>query len=309
MGVIAIPEMRKYKYDNSLATGCVAAGGTLGILIPPSGCLIIYGILTEQSIVKLFAAGIVPGIIVTLFFFTVIYVQARLNPKLGPPGPPVKFNDKIRAMSGSWDTILLIVLVLGGLFIGFFTPTEAGAMGAFGAALLSIARKRLSLQGFKQCILDTARDSGMLFTIVSGALVLNAFLTVSTMPMELTEWIASLALPPILIMGVIVITYVVLGCFIDSLAMIVLTIPIFFPLAVNLGYDPIWFGILVVLVNEVAMITPPVGINVWVLSGVVPDIPMHTVFKGILPFFGAQVVFIALLILFPQIALFVVQFV
>jgi C4-dicarboxylate transporter DctM subunit len=304
MGLVAIPEMRRYKYDSGLATGCVAAGGTLGILIPPSGVLIIYGIITEQSISELFIAGIIPGIILAGLFMAMIHIRARLNPKLAPAGAPISFKEKLAATGDSIEMVALLLLVIVGLIIGLFTPTEAGAVGAFGALVLSLIRRRLSWQGFKDSIVDTVRNTGMIFVIIVGAFIFNSFLAVSTIPMELAGWVGGLGLPPLSIMAVIVVMYLVLGCFIDALSMILLTIPIFFPLVVALGFDPIWFGIVIVLVVEMAMITPPVGINVYVINGIVKDVPMETIFRGIIPFVVVEFAFVAILIAFPQIALF-----
>jgi C4-dicarboxylate transporter DctM subunit len=304
MGLVAIPEMRSYKYDSALATGCVAAGGTLGILIPPSGVLIIYGIITEQSISELFVAGIIPGIILALLFMTMIFIRARLNPKLAPPGPPTNLKEKLSATGDSIEMVVLLLLVIIGLIIGWFTPTEAGAVGAFGAIILSLVRRRLSWQGFKDSIVDTVHGSGMIFTILVGALIFNAFLARSTIPMELAGWVSGLGLPPVSVMVIIIVVYLILGCFIDAMSMILLTIPIFFPVARALGFDPIWFGIIIVLVVEMAMITPPVGMNVYVISGITRDVPMGTIFKGIIPFVIIEACFVALLITFPQIVLF-----
>jgi tripartite ATP-independent transporter DctM subunit len=303
MGMVSIPEMRSYKYDSALATGCVAAGGTLGILIPPSGILILYGIITEQSISELFIAGVAPGIILALMFMVMIYIRASLNPKMAPQGPRTSFKEKMVATGQSFEMVLLLLLIIIGLIIGWFTPTEAGAIGAFGAIVLSLIRRRLSWPGFKDSIIDTARSSGMIFTIIIGAFVFNYFLAISTIPMELAEWVANLGFPPVVIMVIIILVYLVLGCFIDALSMVLLTIPIFFPVATSLGFDPIWFGILIVLVVEMAMITPPVGMNVYVIAGITRDVPMQTIFKGIMPFLVIEAAFVALLIAFPQIAL------
>ncbi len=304
IGTIALPEMKKYKYDDSLATACVAAGGTLDILIPPSGIFIIYGILTETSIVKLFVAGIIPGIILSLLFMAMIYIRARLNPTMAPPGPGTSFREKLVATVECVDAIVLIALVLGGLIIGWFTPTEAAAIGAFGAIVASLIRRRLSWQGFKDATKDTVQNTGMIFLCLIGAFILNGFIAVSTIPMELANLITSFGLPPPLVMGLIVLVYLILGCFIDTMSMVLLTIPVFFPLTKSLGYDPIWFGVIVVLVVEMAMVTPPVGMNVWVVSGLAKNVPMEVIFKGIVPFVLVEILFVILLIAFPQIVLF-----
>jgi C4-dicarboxylate transporter DctM subunit len=304
IGLVALPEMKKYNYRPSLAAGCIAAGGTLGILIPPSGILIVYGILTEQSIGTLFIAGIVPGIVLAVMFMIMILIRSKITPSLGPPGPSTTFKEKATAIRGCWDMLVLISLVIGGLIIGWFTPTEAGAVGAFGAIVLSLIRRKLTRRGFIDSVVETIRGTGMVFLILIGALIYNVFLAVSTIPMELSNIVGSLNLPPVAILVVIIMIYFFLGCFIDAMAMVLLTIPVFYPLAVKLGFDPIWFGILIVIVVEMAMITPPIGMNVFVISGVARDVPMSIIFKGIFPFVYIMAVFMGLLIAFPQIALF-----
>ena len=304
IGKVAIPEMNEYKYDNRLSCGCVAAGGTLGILIPPSGVLIIYGIITEQSITKLFIGGIIPGLILALSFILLIILWALINPSLAPAGPRTSFKEKLKALKDSIEMILLLVLIIMGLIVGWFTPTEAGAAGAFGALLLSLLRKRLTLEKFKTAFLDTLYSAGMVFSILIGALIFNAFLAISTIPMELADAVTGLPLPPVVIMIVILLVYMGLGCFIDAFSMILLTIPIFFPVIRTLGFDPIWFGIITVLVVEIALITPPVGMNVYVIWGITEDVPMTDIFKGIMPFLVALVGLIILLIIFPSIVTF-----
>jgi len=304
IGLIAIPEMRRYKYDSGLSAGSVAAGGTLDILIPPSGIFIIYGIMTEQSIAKLFIAGMIPGIMLALMFIVVVYFRVRLNPTLAPPGQSTTFREKMAALGECVEILLLCILILGGLIIGWFTPTEAGAIGAFGAIVFALIRKRLSWQGFKDSVIDTIRNTGMIFIIVMGALVFNAFFAVTTIPMELAEWVSGLALPPVSIMVIILLMYIILGTFLDELAMILLTLPIFFPVVTRLGFDPIWFGVVVVLVVEMGMISPPVGMTMFIVKGIAPDIPMQTIFKGVLPFVIAVAVLMIFLVAFPKLALF-----
>lgn len=304
MGLVAIPEMKRYKYHVGLACGTVAAGGTLGILIPPSGILIVYGILTEQSIGRLFIAGILPGIILTLMFMVYVYIRARLNPELAPAGPSSSLSEKVQAFFHTIEMIILVTGVLIGLIVGWFTPTEAGAVGAFGALIIAVARGRMTWQKLKSSVYDTMASTGMIFVILIGALLFNVFLAVSKIPMLLAQSIVGLALPASLILGIMILIYLMLGCFIDAMAMVLLTIPIFFPVAVTLGLDPIFFGIIVVVVVEMAMITPPVGMNVFAISGIVKDVPMQTVFRGALPFVGVMVVLIVTLMLFPRIVLF-----
>lgn len=305
MGAVTLPEMRKYNYGDALATGSVAAGGTLGILIPPSVVLIIYGIMTEQSIAKLFFAGILPGTLLTGLFIATIYVMTRVNPGLGPPGPKTTLKEKaIAVISGTGETVAVFALIMGGLFIGLFTPTEAGAAGAAGMLIVSLVRRKLSWQGFVAAVIETVRTSAMIFLIAAGATVMGHFLAVTRIPYATASWASGLALPAPLVMVLIMVIYVLGGCFVDALALILLTIPILFPVSVALGFDPIWFGIVVVIVTEIALITPPVGINVYIIAGVARDVPMSTVFRGIFPFLVPLFLLIVVLMVFPEIALF-----
>jgi tripartite ATP-independent transporter DctM subunit len=307
IGTIALPEMKKYKYDDSLATACVAAGGTLDILIPPSSIFVVYGILTETSIVDLFVAGFVPGIILALMFMALIYIRVRINPNLGPPGPGTSFREKLVATVECVDAIVLIGLVLGGLVIGWFTPTEAAGMGAFGAIVASLIRRRLSWKGFKESLWDTVQNTGMVLLCLIGAFILTPFIAMSRIPMELAGLVIGTGLPPYVVMGLIILVYLILGCFIDTMTMVLLTIPVFFPLIKALNYDPVWFGVIVVLCVEMALVTPPVGMNVWVVSGLAKDVPMELIFKGIWPFVVVELIFVIILIAFPQIVLFLPQ--
>jgi len=304
MGLAAIPEMKRLKYDPALATGAVAAGGTIGILIPPSGALIIYGIITETSIGRLFIAGMIPGILEAVFYMITIYILCLWKPSLGPPGPSFSLREKMAAFGSCGEVVGLIILVLGGLLVGWFTPTEAGAVGAFGAILFSLIRRRLSWKKFADAILETMKTTGLIYAILIGANILIGFIALSTIPTQLSNAVGALPLPPLAIMGVMILVYLFLGCFIDVMAMILLTIPIFFPLALSLGFDPIWFGIIIVRVMEMALITPPVGMNVYIIAGVAPDVPMQTIFKGIIPFLIADVFHVALLLFVPAIVLF-----
>jgi C4-dicarboxylate transporter DctM subunit len=304
MGLVALPEMKRYNYDPALSTGAVAAGGTIGILIPPSGLLIIYGILTETSIGRLFIAGIVPGCLEALFYMITIYILCIRNPRLGPRGPQTSLKEKIWAFRSCGEMVALILLVLGGLIIGWFTPTEAGAVGAFGAIVFSLVRKRLNWQGFRRAVADTVKTTGMIYLILIGAFMFQYFIAVTTIPVALADFVSGLPLPPLGTMGIVLIVYFFLGCFLDAMAMVLLTIPIFFPLSMNLGFDPVWFGIIIVRVSEIAMITPPIGMNVYALSGVVPDVPTTTVFRGVLPFVMADLCHVALLLFVPAVVLF-----
>ncbi len=304
MATVTIPEMKRRKYDMALATGTVAAGGSLGILIPPSVIFIVYGILTEQSIGKLFAAGILPGILLCGLFFLTIYLRVRKHPELAPPGPKTTLKRKIKSFSGVLETLALFVMVMGGIFFGIFTPTEAAAVGAFLTLAIALARRQLSWQGFVQALSDTTRISCMVMVIVTGAVIFGHFMAITRVPFELASWVGTLPLPPSAIMGLIILVYLFGGCFMDALAMIMLTVPIFYPVVQSLGFDPIWFGVIIVLVTEMGVITPPVGVNVYVVHGVAKDVPLETIFKGVFPMLLALMVCNLLLMLFPQIALF-----
>ncbi len=308
MASVALPEMKKYRYDPALATGVVAAGGSLGILIPPSTIFIIYGIMTEQSIGKLFMAGVLPGILLTVFFILTILVWARFNPDLCIPAPKASLQERIASLSGLIETFLLFALVMGGLFIGFFTPTEAAGIGAFGTIVIAAIGRHLSWHGFARSLQETTRISCMVLVIVAGATVFGHFLAVTTIPAQIGQWVSGLPLPSFAIIGLVMLVYFLLGCLMDSLAMIMLTIPVFYPVVTTLGYDPVWFGVVIVLVAEMGVITPPVGINVYVVAGVARDVPLQTIFRGSLNMMAALLLTAMLLILFPQIALFLPGF-
>jgi tripartite ATP-independent transporter DctM subunit len=303
MASVALPEMKKFRYDPALATGVVAAGGSLGILIPPSTIFIIYGIMTEQSVGKLFMAGVLPGMLLTVLFIATIVVWTRLRPGLCTPAPKASLKERIASLSGVVETFILFVLVMGGLFIGLFTPTEAAGIGAFGTIAIAMAGKHLTWQGFTRALNETTRISCMILVIVAGATVFGHFLAVTTIPAQIGQWVAGLPLPPPVIIALIILCYLFLGCLMDSLAMIMLTIPVFYPVVTALHYDPIWFGVVIVLVAEMGVITPPVGINVYVVAGVARDVPLQTIFRGAMNMFLALLLTALLLIAFPQIAL------
>ncbi len=304
MAAATLPEMKRYNYKPELATGVVAAGGSLGILIPPSVIFIVYGILTEQSIGKLFLAGIVPGILLTIMFTLSVIIWVSIKPELGPKGNAFSFKEKILSLTGLGEVILLFSIVMGGLFAGIFTPTEAGAVGAFGTLVISMVRKRLSWSGFIAAVNETTRITCMIMMIVAGATIFGHFLAVTRIPFDIAQWIAGFNLPGSVIILMMLGLYFVGGCFIDALALVMLTIPIFYPVVTQLGYDPLWFGVITVLITQIGVITPPVGINVYVVSGVARDVPLHVIFKGIIPMLIALVLLTLLLIPFPQIALF-----
>jgi tripartite ATP-independent transporter DctM subunit len=303
MAAATLPEMKRYNYKPELATGVVAAGGSLGILIPPSVVFIVYGILTEQSIGKLFVAGILPGIVLTIMFMISVFIWVRMKPELGPRGPSFSFKEKMKSLAGLGEVIVLFSMVMGGLFAGIFTPTEAGAVGAFGTLVISVVRKKLSWKGFTAALNETTRITCMIMVIVAGATVFGHFLAVTRIPFDIAQWIAGFNLPGAVIMIMILGLYFVGGCFIDALALVMLTIPIFYPVVLHFGYDPIWFGVIVVLVTQIGVITPPVGVNVYVVSGVARDVPLHVIFKGVVPMLIALILLTLLLVPFPQIAL------
>ncbi len=304
MGVVALPEMMKSRYAKTLATGCIAAGGTLGILIPPSTVMILYGIITEQSIGKLFIAGMLPGVIQMLMYMLVVRVWVRKFPDAGPAAGSCSMGEKFRSLSRVWSVLLLMGIVVGGLYAGIFSPNEAGGVGAFGAFVIGLVlcRKCTRREFIRESLRDTIRTQGMCLTIMLGAMVFGYFLTVSRLPMELSDAITSVVSSPTLILVSILLIMVLLGCFMDSMAIVLLTVPIFFPLIQSAGIDPIWFGILVVRVTEMGLITPPVGLNLYVIQGV-SDVPMSSVFKGVIPFVVCDVFHVLLLLVFPILSL------
>jgi len=304
IGLVAVPEMKRYRYQQTLATGCVAAGGTMGALIPPSGFLIIYALITENSIGRLFAAGMIPGILEALFYMITIYIICHRNPSLGPRGPKYSLREKIAAFGSCGEIIGLIILVLGGLIIGWFTPTEAGGVAAFGAILFSMIRRRLTWKKLLDAFVETMKTAGMIYYILIGAWLFKYFLAVSTLPSMAADFIAGLSLPPMGIILAILVVYLFLGCIMDVLAMVLLTMPVFFPIILKLGFDPIWFGIILARMTEIGAITPPLGINVYVIAGIAPEVPLQTIFRGIFPFLLADVAHVTLLLLVPSIVLF-----
>jgi C4-dicarboxylate transporter DctM subunit len=309
MGQIALPEMKKYKYDDTLATGTVAAAGTLGILIPPSTILIVYGILTEESIGKLFIAGVLPGLLLSIFFAATVVLLCWRNPDIGPPGVPTSWKERLRATTGIIETLILFLLAIGGLFLGWFSPTQAGAIGAGGALLIGLGRRQLTWRSFFEAGTEGLRTACMVLFIITGAVIFGHFMAVSTIPFVLAEWLEGLPIHPMAVMAVIIFIYFIGGFFMDSMALIVVTIPIFFPIVMDLGFDPIWFGVIIVLVAEMGVITPPVGVNVFVIKGIAPDVPLEHIFKGIFPFLAALIIVTAILMIFPQIATFLPSFI
>ncbi len=303
MGTVALPEMKRYNYDPRLSTGCIAAGGTLGILIPPSITLIVYGVLTELSIGKLFLAGVIPGVLEAIFYMVTIYILCRRSPLMGPSGERANFMERLVSLKGIWGILALFILVMGGIYMGVFTAEEAGGVGAFGAFLFILGRRQLNWKSFGASLAETSKLTAMGLLLLIGATVFGYFLAVTELPFELATILAGLPVNRYIILGGIILFYLVLGCFVSILPMMVLTVPIFFPAVVALGFDLIWFGIIIVRMSEMGAITPPVGLNVFVIKGIAKDVPMYTIFRGIAPFLIADLFHVALLIAFPQIVL------
>jgi tripartite ATP-independent transporter DctM subunit len=304
MGRVAIPEMRKYGYHPRLAAGVVAASGTLASLIPPSVILVIYGIITEQSIGALLIGGFIPGVISAAIYAGMIYTRVKISPELGKLQPKAPWKQRFYALKGTWGVLLLIVLIIGGIYSGIFTPTEAGGAGAFSAFLMALAMRRLTLERLKESLLETGRTTIMIFSIIVGVLIFVRFLALTGLPSSFADFIIALPLPRLLIILLLMSLYVFLGMFLDAIGMMMLTLPIIFPAVMALGYDPIWFGIIIVKMCEICLITPPVGLNVYIVRSVAPDIPLEEIFRGIIPFVVMDILTVAFFIAFPQIITF-----
>lgn len=309
MAQVALPEMKRHGYSGRLATGTLAAGGTLGILIPPSVVLVIYAILTEQNIASLFVAAFVPGVLAAIFYMLAIALVVRRDPAAGPAGPRRGAAERLAALAAIWPVALIFALVVGGIYGGWFTPTEAAAIGAFGTGLMAVTKGGMRLAGLVECVKGTAEATGMIFLVLLGAEIFNAFLALTRMPVEAAAIIGGSGLAPLLVLLAILAVYLALGCVMDSLSMILLTVPIFFPviMALDFGLTPdqtaIWFGILALTVVEVGLITPPVGLNVFIINQAAREVPMLETFKGVLPFLAADAVRIALLVAVPGLSL------
>jgi C4-dicarboxylate transporter DctM subunit len=303
MARVAMPEMRRFNYQDSFAAGSIAAGGTLGILIPPSVIMVLYAIMTEQSIGALFAAGVVPGLLATAFYMIAAAVVTARNPRLGPPGERSTWAQRGRALREIWGVVVLFAIVMGGMYGGWFTPTEAAGIGAMGGFLFALVRGRLSGPVLVDILVQSARTTAMLFTILIGASIFASFANFTTMPQDLKDFVEQFQIHPIAVIVAICFVYVVLGTAMEELSMILLTVPIFFPLVTHLGFDPVWFGILIVCVVEIGMISPPVGMNVFVLRSVLPDVPTGQIWKGVMPFLFADILRLGVLIAFPVITL------
>ena len=304
MSSVALPEMKKFRYNPILSTGSVAAGATLGVIIPPSVVLIIIGLQTSQSIAGLFLGGMIPGVLLTLLFMATVWHLCRVNPDWGPAGPKTSFKDKLRSLPGSIEMIIIFALVMTGLFLGLFTPTEAGAAGAALSLLISVLSRRMTVKKFWMAVMDTLKISSMIMVIILGAVLFGRFLTITRLPFEAAEFVAALPVPAIAVILFICLIYAVGGMVMDALALLLVTIPIFFPVVEALGYDPLWFGVLITIVTTLGAITPPVGVNTFIVASMAKDVPMTDVFKGVSYFVVAYVVLVALLMAFPGLATF-----
>jgi C4-dicarboxylate transporter, DctM subunit len=309
MAKVAMPSMRKFGYDPGFAAGSIAAGGTLGILIPPSVVFVFYGLMTGTSISKLFAAGILPGLLGIFLYIAAVQVMIRLRPSLGPPAERTPWPERWRALSGVLGVIALFILVIGGIYLGVFTPTEAAGIGAFGGFLFALANRSLTLRTLRETLVETAVTSTILFTVLIGALLFANLVNALGLPTALQALVKDSGVGPMGVILLILLIYIVLGCVLESMSMIILTIPVFVPLVDSLGFNLIWFGVIVVVVTEIALITPPVGMNIFVLRSLLRDVSTGRIFGGIMPFVAADIVRLALLVLIPAISLFVPSFV
>ena len=303
MAKVAYPSMKRFNYSDRLAAGSIAAGGTLGIMIPPSTLMVIYAIFTETNIGKMFAAGLLPGILGAALLCVAVQWMCWRDAKAGPPGERSSWRERGAALSGVWPVAVLFLFVMGGIYGGLFTATEGAGMGAFGAMMFALWRRALTWQTLYAALVEAGRTTAMLFTILIGALIFADFINITTMPADLKQFVMRFELHPILVVAAIMAIYILLGTAMEELSMVLLTLPVFFPLVVGMGLDPIWFGILIVTIVEIGLISPPVGMNLFVLSTLLPQVPTTTVFRGVLPFMGADVVRLAILIAFPAISL------
>ncbi|UCH23008.1 MAG: TRAP transporter large permease [Deltaproteobacteria bacterium] len=304
MTTVALPQMNKYRYEPKLSTGAIACGSTLGVVIPPSVVLIIIGLSTEQSIARLFYGGIGAGVVLAILLTLSVYLLCLIYPDWGPVGPKTGFIEKLKSLTGAFEMVTLFLLVMLGLYFGFFTPAEAGAVGSFFAVVISVTQRRLSWKGFIASFADTLRISCMVIVIVAGAMIFGRFLAVTRIPFNIAEWVVGLPVPGEAIMLIIFAIYIVGGAVMDALALLLITIPIFFPVAMHLGYDPIWFGVTITVVTTMGAVTPPVGATTYVVGGMAKDVPLEEVFKGVAFFLPAYIICIIILMIFPKLVTF-----
>jgi tripartite ATP-independent transporter DctM subunit len=304
MAKVAYPSMKRFRYADHLAAGVIAGGGTLGIMIPPSTIMVIYGVFTETNIGKMFIAGILPGILGAVLLCAAVQWACWRDPQAGPPGERAGWRERLVSLRDIWPVALLFVFVIGGIYGGLFTATEGAGMGAFGAMVFALWRRALTWRTLYESLVESSRTTAMLFMILIGALIFADFVNITSMPGDLRAFVARFDLSPALVVTAIMVIYVLLGAAMEELSMVLLTLPIFFPLVVGMGVDPIWFGVLIVCIVEIGLISPPVGMNLFVLSTLLPQVPTTTVFRGVLPFMAADVVRLAILIAFPAISLY-----
>jgi len=304
MSKVAYPSMKKLGYSDALSTGVIASGGTLGIMIPPSTIMVIYGIVTETHIGKLFAAGVIPGILTAILLMVAVVIMTSHDPEHAPAGEKFTWGQRMQALRGIWGVLLLVFVVLGGIYGGFFTATEGAGMGASGAFLFAWARKALTWETLSDILVESARTTGMLFTLLIAATVFANFVNFTTMPSDLKEWITHLGLSPVMVVGAMMVIYIILGTVMEELTMVLLTIPLFFPIVVQLGFDPVWFGVLIVMVIQIGLISPPVGMNLFVLNTLLPKVGLGTIFRGCWPFVGMQIITLGILLFFPALSLY-----
>ena len=303
MSKVAYPQMRRLGYSRALASGSIAAGGTLGILIPPSIVMVVYAILTEQSIGKMFAAGVLPGLLAVGLYLLAVRWTIWRDPNAGPAGERMSWKERLSALRDVWGVLVLFIIVMGGIYGGVFSSTEAAGIGACGAFLFALLRGRLTWQTLSNVLVESARTTGMLFLVLIGALLFSSFINFTSMPSDLQDWVQQFEMSPIVVVLLICAIYIVLGSVLESMSMVLLTVPIFYPLVQHLGFDLVWFGIIVVVVTEISFITPPVGMNVMVLKSLLPDVKMGTLYRGVLPFVVADIFRLAVLLAFPVISL------
>jgi len=308
MSKVAYPSMKRLGYSDSLSTGVIAAGGTLGIMIPPSTIMVIYGIVTETHIGKLFAAGVVPGILTAAMMMLAVSLVTARNPALAPAAEKHSWSERWQALRGIWGVIVLIVVVLGGIYGGFFTATEGAGMGASGAFLFALMRGRLSWKTLYEVLVESARTTAMLFALLIAATIFANFINFTSMPFELKDWLVQLNASPIMIVAAMMLVYILLGMVMEELTMVLLTIPLFFPVVMELGFDPVWFGVLIVMVIQIGMISPPVGMNLFVINTLLPKVGLKAIFKGVSPYVGVQIVTLCLLMAFPALSLWLPSF-
>ena len=303
MSKVAYPSMKKLGYSDALSTGVIAAGGTLGIMIPPSTIMVIYGIITETHIGKLFAAGVIPGVLTAILMMIAVVLMTWHDPEHAPAGEKFTWAQRLQALRGIWGVLLLVVIVLGGIYGGFFTATEGAGMGAMGAFLFALARRALSWKTLLDVLVESARTTAMLFTLLIAATIFANFVNFTSMPLELKEWITHLGLSPLMIVGAMMVIYILLGTVMEELTMVLLTIPLFFPIVVELGFDPVWFGVLIVMVIQIGLISPPVGMNLFVINTLLPKVGLGNIFRGVWPQVVVLVITLAILLAFPGISL------